>query len=62
MILLKQYLKNFKKGKGMTLEETVKVDIAQSQYHEKALKNELSKEDLERLENTRKLFNEEVHV
>lgn len=46
----------------MTLEETVKIDIAQSEYHEKLKNNELSKEDLERLENTRKMFNEPVNV
>lgn len=46
----------------VTLEETVKIDIAQSEYHEKLKNNELSKEDLERLENTRKMFNQEIHV
>lgn len=46
----------------MTLEETVKIDIAQSEYHEKLKNNELSKEDLERLENTRKMFNQEIYV
>lgn len=46
----------------MTLEETVKVDIQQDSFHEKAINNQLSKEDLERLENTRKMFQEEVNV
>lgn len=46
----------------MTLEETVKVDIQQDSFHEKAINNQLSKEDLERLENTRKMFQEEIHV
>lgn len=46
----------------MTLEETVKIDIAQSEYHEKLKNNELSKEDLERLETVRKMFNEPINV
>lgn len=46
----------------MTLEETVKIDIQQDSFHEKAINNQLSKEDLERLENTRKMFQEEIHV
>lgn len=46
----------------MTLEEAVKVDIQQDSFHEKAINNQLSKEDLERLENTRKMFQEEIHV
>lgn len=46
----------------MTLEETVKIDIQQDSFHEKAINNQLSKEDLERLENTRKMFQEEINV
>lgn len=46
----------------MTLEETVKIDIQQDSFHEKAINNQLSKEDLERLENTRRMFQEEIHV
>jgi hypothetical protein len=46
----------------MTLEETVKIDIQQDSFHEKAINNQLSKEDLEKLENTRKMFQEEIHV
>lgn len=46
----------------MTLEETVKIDIQQDSFHEKAINNQLSKEDLERLENTRKMFQEEIDV
>lgn len=46
----------------MTLEETVKIDIQQDSFHEKAINNQLSKEDLERLENTRKMFQDEIHV
>lgn len=46
----------------VTLEETVKIDIQQDSFHEKAINNQLSKEDLERLENTRKMFQDEIHV
>ena len=46
----------------VTLEETVKIDIAQSEYHEKLKNNELSKEDLEKLETVRKMFNEPINV
>ena len=46
----------------MTLEETVKIDIQQDSFHEKAINNQLSKEDLERLENTRKMFQENIDV
>lgn len=46
----------------MTLEETVKIDIQQDSFHEKAINNQLSKEDLEKLETARKMFQEEVNV
>ena len=46
----------------VTLEETVKVDIQQDSFHEKAINNQLSKEDLEKLQTARKMFQEEIHV
>ena len=46
----------------MTLEETVKIDIQQDSFHEKAINNQLSKEDLEKLEKARKMFQDEIHV
>lgn len=46
----------------MTLEETVKIDIQQDSFHEKAINNQLSKEDLEKLQTARKMFQEEIHV
>lgn len=46
----------------MTLKETVKIDIQQDSFHEKAINNQLSKEDLEKLETARKMFQDEIHV
>lgn len=46
----------------LTLEETVKIDIQQDSFHEKAINNQLSKEDLEKLETARKMFQEEINV
>lgn len=46
----------------MTLEETVKIDIQQDSFHERAINNELSKEDLEKLTTARKMFQEEIDV
>ena len=46
----------------MTLEETVQVDIQQDSFHEKAINNQLSKEDLEKLQAARKMFQEEINV
>ena len=46
----------------MTLEETVKIDIQQDSFHEKAINNQLSKEDLEKLQAARKMFQGEIHV
>lgn len=46
----------------MTLEETVKIDIQQDSFHEKAINNQLSKEDVEKLETARKMFQDEIRV
>lgn len=46
----------------VTLEETVKIDIQQDSFHEKAINNQLSKEDLEKLQTARKMFQEEINV
>lgn len=46
----------------LTLEETVKIDIQQDSFHEKAINNQLSKEDLEKLQTARKMFQENIDV
>ena len=46
----------------MTLEETVKIDIQQDSFHEKVINNQLSKEELEKLQTVRKMFQEEIRV
>ena len=44
----------------MTLEETVKIDIQQDSFHEKAINNQLSKEDLEKLQAARAIMHSDV--
>lgn len=51
-----------KRESKVTLEETVKIDIQQDSFHEKAINNQLSKEDLEKLQAARKMFQEEINV
>lgn len=46
--------------KTLDWKQTFKKDLEQEEYHTKVINNQLSKEEKDRLEATRKLFDEDI--